>query len=503
MEQITSFTQSCVTTEIDIEDGPDFYNSSPPFISARYVEFPRYLDVLLQTDELDFRIRNKVKDDLINGAWDLHPQQRPAEKVLIAAFNRKYQIVTRFFPPYCSTVTLYKDTIGFVTFSRLCDTFDETPVNLEDKNEHQSILFATRGALEVLDSIYTEFEKQPHKRRTREQHLILHDRHHEKPRPMFIRNEENSVAQTQHFELTRVDETAAESDFSFKGSLKRLWKRCLFRLALLANYLISRSRISFDQGPATIMNDYLNDTHKGRYARNIRIIDGQISVQLTLFGRALAVMNLYWVNAVVTAAVTLGTVNTENAQSLLPRIALPVLLGLQLYQWLWTIAVAPSDFESIFANDFRLRHKSEAGVLLGLSLKEFKTFLAMVSPHVNIKGHGHDNSYVNFSSTGGLEVNGSIPIDVLYLAGYITTNMSEEQRLPIAACVKYDTYTPVYGTIDPIRRLSKNESRYHLSGSRRTNICYDESQGKMILKHDNYNVKLPHRISIVGGGEVG
>lgn len=88
------------------------------------------------TPEIDRQVQKSILDQLgdpqhtiLDEPENTIPQEARLTTLchilLRKAFDWKYEIVTRFIPPYCTTVTFYKRDIGFVTVSRLNASFDK------------------------------------------------------------------------------------------------------------------------------------------------------------------------------------------------------------------------------------------------------------------------------------------------------------------------------------------------------------------------------------------
>ncbi|PYI21543.1 hypothetical protein BO99DRAFT_430654 [Aspergillus violaceofuscus CBS 115571] len=179
-------------------------------------------------------------------------------------------------------------------------------------------------------------------------------------------------------------------------------------------------------------------------------------------------------------------------------IASAVLGGLLLFQLAWTYFVSTTNFENIASNDIRLRNVRQAATIFGLNMKQFKLLLVMVSPWKRVTAHGQYNSYIEIADTGVLEVTDPEPLALIYLAGYVTTSLvtvpDALNTLPLAVWVPYDTHRIVYGSNDCVRRFSKVDHIYHLSGSQRSRIVREN--GCFLLKHDSDTLLLPTDLQI-------
>jgi hypothetical protein len=203
--------------------------------------------------------------------------------------------------------------------------------------------------------------------------------------------------------------------------------------------------------------------------------------------------------------------------------------SLQVYQILWTFFMGDTNLESIAANDFRVRHSLQATYLLGITKAELKVFLTMISPWRSVKVHGDNNSYIDSTEMGVLSIEGKMPIDIIYVAGYITTSVADKDsfRMPLGVWVPYDTHRLVYGSNDKVRRLAVIDGSYHLSKSYRTAIEFtgggnnDQIMGKndsdgaaiqfngeenwdqIMVKHDSDLVLPVSTLAVFSEGEIG
>jgi hypothetical protein len=104
---------------------------------------------------------------------------------------------------------------------------------------------------------------------------------------------------------------------------------------------------------------------------------------------------------------------------------------------------------------------------------------------------------------GPLSIDNKEAIDIIYVAGYITTNMIDPIRIPLAVWVPYDTHRLVYGSNDCVRQLATIDGQYHLSKSWRSAIKFDHQKGTIIVRHDTDSVLAPKDLLIIGDGEIG
>lgn len=111
------------------------------------VDYDSFVEVIFRSPNLDMGIQAQIIRELSDGAG-LASVRDNAQQLLNRAKYQNYNILTRFIPPYCSTVTFYKDTIGFVTVSRLSQNFEANVTDIGDG------FFVTNGALDTLEQAY-------------------------------------------------------------------------------------------------------------------------------------------------------------------------------------------------------------------------------------------------------------------------------------------------------------------------------------------------------------
>lgn len=465
--------------------------------------FDEYVDTIFKSAALDRTARQIITRDLKEAAQSLSVTLENCEKLVLAAKIKKYSIITRFTPPYSTTVTLYNPTTGFITLSRLDVDFDENTKVLVSGYDHMEI---TKGALAAIDGIFEELSSQPKMRHGMRgiDHNILSQQKRNHLKDVFIRNELHPLTQTHTYRLENLKIGARTDSFELFSLFRDAWWKFLYRIAIMINIVIGGSRLSFDQGPAAVMNDFLYGTHGGQYARNVHVIDGELSAHLNPLGLALAWCTISYVNIIITAVVASATAffYNEDAWQL---VAFIVGLSLAVYQASWNFFVANTTVKIITANDFRVRYSRQATILFRMSEIELKVFLTMASPWHKIKAHGNNNSYVDIRDTGVLSIEHEMPIDILYLAGYLTTSMAEPDRIPLAVLVPYDTHRLVYGSNGKVRQLSTIDGKYHLSKSHRSQLQYDTEaeDARMVIKHDSDWLLPPSELTVITEGEIG
>lgn len=290
------------------------------------------------------------------------------------------------------------------------------------------------------------------------------------------------------------------------SSVAFLCNLLLFRsFAFVFHWLFFKSSVQLQYGPACVLNDIFYNTHGGKFARNVHIIDEELSAQLSLIGTIVAFFNLNWVNAILAAIVALVTTVTVDDRA--GKIAASAVLGgLVLLQAVWTFWISSTTYENIISGDIRLRSSRQAASLFGLNKSDLKLLLAIVSPWSGIKAHGDYNSFVNISATGILDVNGPDLSALLYLAGYITSSfpkvLPDTNRdftpMSIAAWVPCDTHRISFGSNDVVRKLSLIDNALHLSVSGRSSITR-ASDGTLVVKHDSDEVDLPECLELNPG----
>lgn len=132
-------------------------------------------------------------------------------------------------------------------------------------------------------------------------------------------------------------------------------------LRFLFHQLCASSKVSFQQGPAAAINDFLYKTHNGRYANEVHIVGGEFSAHLRFYGQALAFLNLTSTSAIVAAIIALF--KSSNAGLI---ISGSVFLRLQVWQLIWTWLMTSSTYDNVICNEFRLRTEKQAVALFGL-----------------------------------------------------------------------------------------------------------------------------------------
>ena len=66
----------------------------------------------------------------------------------------------------------------------------------------------------------------------------------------------------------------------------------VLRLRRIFHKIFIANNVSFAQGPATVMNDTLYNTHNGTYANKVHIIGGELSAHLKGKGQVSAFLNI-------------------------------------------------------------------------------------------------------------------------------------------------------------------------------------------------------------------
>lgn len=442
--------------------------------------------------------------------------------LLQKAFDSEYQIVTRFIPPYCTTVTFYNKDIGFVTVSRLNASFDHGIVNIGDGH------WVTQAACDTIEDAYIDLinersrhrqrhenamhealenSKIPEKRWRKGQFYIRLEGQKDVSKTFLLHTDSNQATARYQMELDPLQtwySVILNAIFSLVAYLLHL---LLFKnVANIFHWLFFKSSVRLEHGPACVLNDIFYNTHGGKFARNVHIISKELSAQLSATGTIVAFFNLNWVNAILAAIVALVTTVTVNNKT--GKIAASAVLGgLVLLQAVWTFWISSTSYENIISGDIRLRSSRQAASLFGLNVGDLKLLLAIVSPWSEINAHGDYNSYVDISETGVLDVFGPDLSPVLYLAGYITSSFSfpegpgisqDTSPMPVAVWVPYDTHRISFGSNDVVRKLSLIDNAFHLSGSKRSSITRT-SDATLVVKHDSDEVDLPEHLEIYPG----
>lgn len=461
-------------------------------MSIQYTSFVRKL---FCTGELDKDVQRDIINDLAPANHGVPNSDEPAQltrRLLEKALdvNVGYKLVTRFVPPYCTSVIFYSPRIGFVTVSRL-------NCNFNSQIDPIGAYHVTRAACETIEAAYNDIVSENQRSKgSHKQALQLGSTWNKNTVYLRVEGEppDEKCSYQPHYTSAERSNVCAAC-----GPMPEP-KQQHFRLhwvAKLFHGICMNSKVEFGKGPASVMNDILYKTHDGEYAHNVHIINGELSAHLCGLGRVAAFLNLSWTSAIIAAILALATTTTLS-DSTGKIIASAVLGGLLVFQVCWTYLFSSTNFENIASNDIRLRNIRQASTLFGLSFKQFKLLLAMVSPWKRITAHGEYNSYIDISDTGVLELTDPEPLALVYLAGYITTSLQTASNsydtLPLAIWVPYDTYRVVYGSNERVRRFSYADGTYHLSGSQRSQIVRQD--GCLVLKHDSDTLSLPTDLQV-------
>lgn len=439
-------------------------------------------------------------------------------RLLHTARSKQYNILTRFVPPYCSTVTFYKDTVGFVTVSRLSASF---VTHLRDIGDGFRV---TQGALDTLQSAYRDMIRLssskhaassavPGQRFDNPRGKLAHEAaikasfwpHNQ----IYVRLEwpfrQSLTTLTYDDDAQRNAKRVAQTKNNFNCSHEcanfMIWGPVyLWRMIF---HQLFTSHVSFKDGPAAVMNDFLYSTHDGTYACQTHLLGGELSARLNLCGKVLAFLNLSWINVIITGIVALTASSWASTDS--GKItAAGILLSLLIWQMLWTTTVSSTTYENIVSDEIKLRRIGQGAALFGLGVGDMKLLLTMISSERTVYAHGNCNSYLNVAGAGVLDVSGPEPSSLLYLAGYITSSIDPietddtvnelERRPAIAAYVPHDTHRITYSSNDIIRRLDLVDNGLHLSEAGRSAI--ERAKSGLVYKHDGDEHKLPLSLRI-------
>jgi len=153
------------------------------------------------------------------------------------------------------------------------------------------------------------------------------------PRPppfIQIYDEESREAARDYIEPLRRHQTIiCPFDCYLRRKIPHLLRKIVQLLRRIFHKLFVASNVSFTQGPATVMNDLIYNTHEGKYANMVLIIRGQLSAQLTFWGKIFAFLNLNWIIALIAAAVALPTaawISDKTSKIIAGAIAVALLL---------------------------------------------------------------------------------------------------------------------------------------------------------------------------------
>jgi hypothetical protein len=247
--------------------------------------------------------------------------------------------------------------------------------------------------------------------------------------------------------------------------MKRVWQVLTEELRLLIHRLLVRSKVSFREGPAAMRNDFRYNMHNGDYTKGVRIIQGELSSCLNPFGQAIAIFNLNSTIAIASASVALFTAENKGTAGISHTgllISGSLIVGLRFLQAIWTWLISITTYESVAKQDFRVLNMEQAATLFGLERRYLQLFLAIISLQEDIRACGVDNSYINIASSGVLEVSDKTLAQILYFAGYITSEV-DPRRSTIAAWVPFETRLITYPSNEKIRRLFMDDDYMSLS----------------------------------------
>ncbi|KAK9445097.1 hypothetical protein VB005_01560 [Metarhizium brunneum] len=487
------------------------------------LKYNTFLEIIFGSSNLDYRVQKRIVTDLWDGNFEA-PVDKCAQHTLRKANSQKYSIVTRFVPPYCLTVTFYKDTIGFVTVSSLDPDFQHGITDLGDGFHvtDQAVTALRQAYHDTLDlntakqvASMSFLSGNPRDNAAHESAINKYDLackagNNFKQDEIYIRVEGLAGPPAPAPGLPDPKTILKYHPTPFPGiwlNIKhRTWLLSVYWIHKFLHWMFASSKVDFQKGPAAVLNDFAYSTHNGKYARKLHIIGGELSSHLNWCRWPFALLNLNATNVGVAAVIGLFTAakigNTETAL----KIAASLLLGLFVWQIIWTYFVSTTTYENIASNDFRLRTVKQAVTLFGLDDCHLRLLLAMISPQEDIYAHGSENSYLDIAGMGVLEVTDSVPSEILYVAGYITSSLdpteinhhsAPDSSAALAAWVPFDTHRITYSSNDKVRRFWLIDSKLHLSNSRRSSIERTE-ESKLVFKHDGDELNLPNKLRVYG-----
>ncbi|KAH7228486.1 uncharacterized protein BKA55DRAFT_696815 [Fusarium redolens] len=461
------------------------------------VRYNSLVETIFKSPNLDRRIQRKIIRDLSdnNNPRLQSTIELNARHIICQARAQGYNVITRFVPPYCSTVTFYTTRIGFVTVSQLSPTFDS---NLERVADNFDV---TRGAINTLEAAYRDT-------------LLLNGARHGASACGSISHLRDKTAHQKalngstleynqvYIRLECPPSTNPGPILTFNPPQQDGGVHIVqHKLRIIFHCLFGDSKVNFRKGPAAVINDFLYKTHEGKYAKNVHLIGGELSAHLTFLGRIFACLNLNATNAGIAVIIGLFTSAKIGNENIALTLAASILLGLRIWQWLWTLLMTTTTYENIASNDLRLRTEEAAASLYALDYWYLALLLAMISPQENIYGRGTYRSWLDVAGSGILEMTGPAPPELLYFAGYITTSLDPSELdnrwdscAPLAAWVPYDTHRITYASNDKVRKISLIDNFLHLSSSSRASLR--EHAGSLVFKHDGDEFSLPRTLRI-------
>ena len=292
------------------------------------VTYNNFVETIFQSPNVDKTIQEQITLDLSDGTLAYDSEENYARHILLTAYRSLYSIVTRFIPPYCSTVTFYKETTGFVAVSSLDPNFGQN-LSAIGFNFHVS-----KGAINCLTKAYADSSilnasmtenlvfagiKNPRyegaHRSALEANEGLHPQHF-KNGQIYIRLEVAGAAAMDISRLMEYSHTKevyehppTEKACDTQPARRRfVWRRPANLLRVGFHQLFADSKVDFAVGPSAVFNDSFYNTHKGSYARNVEVIGGEISAHLRpVVGRGLAMLNLNATNAGIAVVIGLFT----------------------------------------------------------------------------------------------------------------------------------------------------------------------------------------------------
>jgi hypothetical protein len=139
------------------------------------LSYKEFFNIIFESPNLSPEIQEHIKNDLLRPYLpesDLAKGNQQAdensgsddkvtknsEKLLKNALASNYGVVTRFVPPYCATVTFYKNTLGFVSVSSLNPEFNSNvkEFQLKGKDSEPKSKYISIGAINTLAQAYKD-----------------------------------------------------------------------------------------------------------------------------------------------------------------------------------------------------------------------------------------------------------------------------------------------------------------------------------------------------------
>ncbi|GKZ75266.1 hypothetical protein AnigIFM50267_004130, partial [Aspergillus niger] len=114
------------------------------------ISYRLFLETIFKSPNVDLKTQLRMIEELSDEENDLQECTGYSRRLLSKAHSKGFNNMTRFVPPYCSTVTFYKDTVGFVTVSRLGPDFDSIVTDIGCG------CFVSNGAIKTIEQAYAD-----------------------------------------------------------------------------------------------------------------------------------------------------------------------------------------------------------------------------------------------------------------------------------------------------------------------------------------------------------